>query len=102
MAKCKIYANNWQKIGLSIKENGGSRFAKCHQQCLWFGKPSALTKSKRCALTLAVHHRNRIPEENRPGNLIALFTACHFWYHNREQFNVCPGQLSLFRDDAMD
>jgi 5-methylcytosine-specific restriction endonuclease McrA len=51
---------------------------------------------------LAVHHRNRIPEDNRPENLIALCTACHLSYHNRGQSNVSPGQLSLFPDDAID
>jgi hypothetical protein len=66
------------------------------------GKQSGLTKSERCALTLAVHHRNRIPEDNRLENLIALCTACHLSYHNRGQSNVSPGQLSLFPDDAVD
>jgi hypothetical protein len=49
-----------------------------------------------------VHHRNRIPEDNRPENLIALCTACHLSYHNRGQSNVSPGQLSLFPDDGID
>jgi hypothetical protein len=63
---------------------------------------AARAKSQRCALTLTVHHRNRIPEDNRPENLIALCTACHLSYHNRRQSNVSPGQLSLFPDDALD
>jgi hypothetical protein len=66
------------------------------------GKKSGLTKSERCSLTLTVHHRNRIPEDNRPENLIALCTACHLSYHNRGQSNVSPGQLSLFPDDDID
>jgi hypothetical protein len=49
-----------------------------------------------------VHHRNRIPEDNRLENLVALCTACHLSYHNRRQSNVSPGQLSLFSDDAID
>ena len=102
MAKPKRYPDNWQEIALSIKENAGWRCAKCHQQCLRPGKQSGLTKSERCALTLTVHHRNRIPEDNRPENLIALCTACHLSYHNRGQSNVSPGQLSLFPDDAID
>jgi hypothetical protein len=73
-------------IGLTlryqVKENAGWRCAKCHQQCLRPGKQSGLTKSERCALTLTVHHRNRIPEDNRPENLVALCTACHLSYHN--------------------
>ena len=107
MAKPKRNPDNWQQIALSVKENEGWRCAKCHQQCLRPGKlrpgkQSGLTKSERCALTLAVHHRNRIPEDNRPENLIALCTACHLSYHNRRQSNVSPGQLSLFPDDGID
>jgi hypothetical protein len=102
MAKPKRYPDNWQEIALSMKENAGWRCTKCHQQCLRPGKQSGLTKSERCALTLTVHHRNRIPEDNRPENLIALCTACHLSYHNRGQSNVSPGQLSLFPDDAID
>ncbi len=103
MPKPKRYPDNWRKIALSIKENALWRCTKCHQQCLRPGTQSNknLTKSERCALTLSVHHRNRIPEDNRPENLIALCTACHLSYHNRGQSNVSPGQLSLFPDDAM-
>jgi hypothetical protein len=50
----------------------------CHQQCLRPGKQSDLTKSERCALTLAVHHRNRIPEDNRERKL------------NRSVYRVSP------------
>ena len=102
MAKPKRYPNNWREIALSVKESALWRCAKCNQQCLRPGKQSGLTKSERCALTLAVHHRNRIPEDNRPENLIALCNACHLSYHNRRQSNVSPGQLSLFPDDALD
>jgi formate-dependent nitrite reductase cytochrome c552 subunit len=102
MPKPKRYPDNWQEIALSVKENAGWRCAKCHQQCLRPGKPSGLTKSERCALTLTVHHRNRIPEDNRLENLIALCTACHLSYHNRGQSNVSPGQLSFFPDDDID
>lgn len=102
MAKPKRYPNNWQEIALSVKESALWRCAKCHQQCLRPGKQTGLTKSERCALTLTVHHRNRIPEDNRPENLIALCTACHLSYHNRGQSNVSPGQLSLFPDDGID
>lgn len=63
---------------------------------------AARAKSERCALTLTVHHRNRIPEDNRPENLIALCNVCHLSYHNCGQSNVSPGQLSLFPDDDID
>jgi hypothetical protein len=102
MAKPKRYPDNWSEIALSVKENAGWRCAKCHQQCLRPGKQSGLTKSQRCALTLAVHHRNRIPEDNRLENLVALCTACHLSYHNRRESNISPGQLSLFPDDGID
>jgi hypothetical protein len=42
-----------------------------------------------------VHHHNRMPEDNRPENLIALCTTCHLSYHNRQQSNIPPGQLSF-------
>jgi hypothetical protein len=104
MAKPKRYPDNWREIALSVKESALWRCTKCRQQCLRPDKQSNsnLTKSERCSLTLTVHHRNRIPEDNRPENLIALCTACHLSYHNRGQSNVSPGQLSLFPDDAMD
>src|SRR6476469_2678624 len=102
MSKPKRYPDNWQEIALSVKESSVKRRAKCYQQCLRPGKPSGLTKSERLKVTLTVHHRNRIPEDNRLENLIALCTACHLSYHNRGQSNVSPGQLSLFPDDAID
>jgi len=102
MTKPKRYPDNWQEIALSVKESALWRCTKCNQQCLRPGKKSGLTKSERCSLTLTVHHRNRIPEDNRPENLIALCTACHLSYHNRGQSNVSPGQLSLFPDDDID
>ncbi len=102
MAKPKRYPDNWSDIALSVKENALWRCAKCNQQCLQPGTKSGLTKSERLKVTLTVHHRNRIPEDNRLENLIALCTACHLSYHNRGQSNVSPGQLSLFPDDAMD
>jgi 5-methylcytosine-specific restriction endonuclease McrA len=102
MAKPKRYPDNWSDIALSVKENALWRCAKCNQQCLQPGTKSGLTKSERLKVTLTVHHRNRIPEDNRLENLIALCTACHLSCHNRGQSNVSPGQLSLFPDDGID
>jgi 5-methylcytosine-specific restriction endonuclease McrA len=93
MPKPKRYPDNWQEIALSVKENAGWRCAKCHQQCLRPGKQSGLTKSERCALTLTVHPRNRIPEDNRLENLVALCTACHLSYHNRRESIALPGVM---------
>ncbi|MEG4286362.1 HNH endonuclease [Microcoleus sp. A006_D1] len=102
MAKPKRYPDNWQSIALLVKESALWRCTKCNQQCLPSGTKSGLTKSERLKVTLTVHHRNRIPEDNRLENLVALCTACHLSYHNRRESNVSPGQLSLFADDAMD
>ncbi len=102
MTKPRRYPDNWREIAFSVKESAGWRCTKCRQQCLRPGKKSGLTKSERLKLTLTVHHRNRIPEDNRPENLVALCTACHLSYHNRGQSNVSPGQLSLFPDDDID
>lgn len=102
MAKPKRYPNNWGEIALSVKESVLWRCAKCNQQGLRPGTKSGLTKSERLKLTLTVHHRNRIPEDNRLENLVALCTACHLSYHNRRESNISPGQLSLFPDDGID
>jgi len=102
MAKPNRYPDNWREIANSVKESALWRCTKCNQQCLRSGTSSDLTKSERLKLTLTVHHRNRIPEDNRLENLIALCRACHLSYHNRGQSNISPGQLSLFPDDAMD
>jgi 5-methylcytosine-specific restriction endonuclease McrA len=102
MTKPKRYPDNWQEIALSVKESAKWCCTKCRQQCLRPGDGTkGLTKSERCALTLTVHHRNRIPEDNRLENLIALCTACHLSYHNRGQSNISPGQLSLFPNDGI-
>jgi hypothetical protein len=102
MPKPKRYPDNWQSIAFSVKASALWRCTKCNQQCLPSGTKSGLTKSERLKVTLTVHHRNRIPEDNRLENLVALCTACHLSYHNRRESNVSPGQLSLFPDDAMD
>jgi hypothetical protein len=65
MAKPNRYPDNWQKIAFFVKESAGWRSTKCNQQCLLPGKKSGLTKSERLKLTLTVHHRNRIPFDNR-------------------------------------
>ena len=102
MAKPNRYPDNWQSIALLVKESALWCCTKCNQQCLPSGTKSGLTKSERLKVTLAVHHRNRIPEDNRLENLVALCTACHLSYHNRRESNVSPGQLSLFADGAVD
>ncbi|MCT7975897.1 HNH endonuclease [Laspinema olomoucense] len=90
------YSKDWQQIALTIKDQAGWRCSKCNRQCLHPGDPTKhLTKSERAKITLTVHHHNRMPEDNRPENLIALCTSCHLSYHNRQQSNIPPGQLSF-------
>ncbi|MCT7958499.1 HNH endonuclease [Laspinema palackyanum] len=90
------YSKDWRTIALTIKEQAGWRCAKCDRQCLRPGDDiTGLTKSERTKITLTVHHHNRMPEDNRPENLIALCTSCHLGYHTRQQSNVPPGQLSF-------
>ncbi|MCT7969868.1 HNH endonuclease [Laspinema sp. D1] len=90
------YSKDWQQIALTIKDQAGWRCSKCRCQCLRPGDPTKhLTKSERTKITLTVHHHNRMPEDNRPENLIALCTSCHLSYHNRKQSNIPPGQLSF-------
>jgi len=102
MPKPKRYPDNWREIALLVKESALWRCAKCNQQCLPSGTKNGLTKSEHLEVTLTVHHRNRIPEDNRLENLVALCTACHLSYHNCRESTVSPGQLSLFPDEAID
>jgi hypothetical protein len=97
MPSYRRYTDDWNEIALSIKERAGWRCSKCGMQCLRPGEDVAgLTKSEKAARTLTVHHWNRDPEDNRPGNLAALCSGCHLSYHHLGHSNVSPGQLSLF------
>ncbi|MBL1203129.1 MAG: HNH endonuclease [Nostoc sp. GBBB01] len=91
------YPLNWLDIALEIKQSVGWRCSKCGLQCIRPGDDtSELSRSLRMALTLTVHHKNFLPEDNRRENLYALCTACHLSFHTRRRGNVSPGQLSLF------
>jgi 5-methylcytosine-specific restriction endonuclease McrA len=91
------YPENWSDIALLVKQSVGWRCSKCGLQCIRPGDDtSELSRSKRTALTLTVHHFNFLPEDNRRENLYALCTACHLSFHTRRRGNVSPGQLSLF------
>ncbi|MGI0483497.1 HNH endonuclease [Geminocystis sp. CENA526] len=91
------YPDNWDKIARERKEAVGWKCQKCGIQCL---KPeddrSKLTISDIKKITLAVHHANYKPEDNRPENLIPLCNPCHLSYHTRRKGSVSIGQLSLF------
>lgn len=91
------YPENWSDIALDVKESVGWRCSKCRLQCIRPGDDtSELTRSLRMALTLTVHHKNFLPEDNRRENLYPLCTACHLSFHTRCRGNISPGQLSLF------
>lgn len=98
MAKQKErYPKNWKQIAFQVKEQANWQCRRCGQQCLKPGQDSShLSFSERRKLTLEVHHDNRIPEDNRPENLVPLCSGCHLHYHYLGQANVAPGQLSLF------
>jgi len=91
------YPLNWSDIALEVKQSVDWRCSLCGLQCI---RPdddtSELSRSLRMALTLTVHHKNFLPEDNRRENLYALCTACHLSFHTRRRGNVSPGQLSLF------
>ncbi|MBD2580133.1 HNH endonuclease [Oscillatoria sp. FACHB-1406] len=90
------YTDDWEEIALSLKHLANWKCQKCGMQCLRPGEDtSTLSKSERFQRTLNVHHYNRIPEDNRPDNLVALCTGCHLSYHNRGQSNISIGQLQL-------
>jgi 5-methylcytosine-specific restriction endonuclease McrA len=59
-----------------------------------------LSKSERAVLTLTVHHIDRNPGNNQPGNLIALCSGCHRRAHrgDRRGMGVQPNQLNLFSE----
>jgi len=91
------YSDNWTELAFAIKEQAAWKCSQCGMQCIRPGEEtSKLPKSERFRRTLSVHHANRIPEDNRPENLIPLCSGCHLSYHCRGQSNVSPGQLSLF------
>ncbi|MEC4988842.1 MAG: HNH endonuclease [Oscillatoria sp. PMC 1068.18] len=90
------YPDNWKEIATAIKEAAEWKCSKCHRQCLKPGEKTERSLSERIAYTLAVHHWNRNPDDNRVENLVALCTGCHLSYHQGGKSNVSPGQLKLF------
>jgi hypothetical protein len=76
------YPENWREISDSI------RFGRAKGKCEKKGceavhlQPHPLTGSR---VILATAHLNHIPEDNRPGNLMAMCQRCHllydWWYH---------------------
>ena len=68
------YPKNWKTIAFDIKEKAGWQCQNpdCKLQCRKPGEPFDTHKR-----TLTVHHRNHIPEDCTPENLIALCAPCH-------------------------
>ncbi|MEH2408037.1 HNH endonuclease [Nostoc sp.] len=64
------YPENWSDIALDVKQSVDWRCSKCRLQCI---RPrddtSKISRSLRMALTLTVHHKNFLPEDNRRSNL---------------------------------
>ena len=92
-----LYPDNWSEIATAVKLEAKWCCQKCGLQCIPPGeKISEITRRERRVYTLQVHHWNRNPTDNRRGNLVALCSACHLYYHRGGKSNVSPGQLSLW------
>lgn len=68
----KRYPKNWREIALGVKEAAGWKCEKCGKQCRKQGEPFDTHKR-----TLTVHHKDHVPENCEPANLIALCAPCH-------------------------
>ncbi|WP_066349669.1 HNH endonuclease [Geminocystis sp. NIES-3708] len=82
------YSKDWREISMEVKEKADWKCAKC-------GADFKDKKSSRKGNCLQVHHWNRIPEDNRPENLVALCNVCHLEYHRGRKGNISIDQLSL-------
>lgn len=80
------YSKDWQEIATAVKEKANWKCSQCGA--------NFKDKSTRGSC-LQVHHWNRIPEDNRPENLVALCNVCHLEYHRGRKGNISIGQLSL-------
>jgi predicted HNH restriction endonuclease len=80
------YSKDWQEIATGVKEKTNWKCSQC--------EADFKNKSTR-GNCLQVHHWNRIPEDNRVENLVALCNTCHLQYHQGGKGNILIGQLSL-------
>ena len=91
------YPKNWKELAQSVKEAANWTCQCCNRPCYKPGTvPKGISRSERTIKTLAVHHRNHNPEDNRLENLIAVCTTCHLAMHTRRNGSTSPGQLSLW------
>jgi hypothetical protein len=90
------YPENWKQIAAEIKQRSGYCCQRCGMQCLPPGRGYRhLSRRVRSKYTAQVHHRDRQPANNNIDNLVTLCTGCHLFYHQRQNGNISPGQLSL-------
>jgi len=89
------YPKNWKAIALAVKEAANWTCRECGTDCF---KPGDICgdRSLRAVYTLAVHHADCNPENNRSDNLIPLCSRYHLKKHRGGKRNISPGQLSLF------
>lgn len=80
------YGKNWKEIALEVKKKANWKCNKCGADF-----SQKLTRGN----SLQVHHWNRMPEDNRPDNLVALCNSCHLELQRGYLGCVLPGQLSL-------
>lgn len=92
----KRYPRDWAAIALKIKSKAKWKCQQCGKQCL---KPSDstehLTRSEWGKSVLTVHHKNLVPEDCSPENLIALCAPCHLKVHALEKSKASIGQINL-------
>jgi predicted HNH restriction endonuclease len=80
------YSKNWSEIAKAVKDKADWKCSKCGTD---------FKHNSTRGNCLQVHHWNRIPEDNRPDNLVALCNTCHLEYHRGRKSNINRGQLSL-------
>lgn len=66
------YPANWKEIATAVKDAAGWKCQHCGKQCY---KPNEKCENRRNVLT--VHHKDHVPENCDPSNLIALCAPCH-------------------------
>lgn len=68
----KRYHTDWQEIAKTVKEAAGWMCEECDKQCY---RPGEKCENRQNVLT--VHHKDHVPENCDPSNLIALCAPCH-------------------------
>lgn len=66
------YPKNWREIALGVKEAASWKCEECGKQCRKPGEPFDTHRR-----TLTVYHKDHVPENCDPSNLIALCIPCN-------------------------